>query len=404
MPFVSNTTLSSTRKANTVLSSAFFPRIKKSIFPKISRPYTTTSLAEPHAVIGAAPPMRRYTGYMASSGLPSWTINVPSLLYKNLIDIARRDMEGDQTRTLYKMADQFGVILSKVPDQILLSRIMRGHQTTSTTVIEAGVTYNLTLDGQPLFSASHTTGPTLQSNIIQTALPATVAGVVAQDPGITGTQVALAHAELLHQIQTVQDNQGQPMYPNFDPSTDLVYLVPPILQNAYKLALQMASVMGGSPGGAQGTTTNAITGQCKDVLSSGLLNGFPDPDGISGNVTPSAATDVYAFIVGDYVAPFYQQLFRPPNGGDLFPKGYSIEAEVSRILNEANTAGIKVSVSEAVLFAGSIVEHNFDAVGDRATRDVVEKEMHFVSGRSRTNFSYGFWPTAWKLTPTGYSS
>lgn len=406
MPIIANTQLTSVRKANTIMSAAFFPRVRKAFYPMLSGNFPATNLVEPFSILGAAPGLVKFSGAAKSKRLPSWTLQVPMHLYKNIVDIDRTELEGDQTRSLCKMVEQAGVQLAWLPDRVLMSKILKGHTTASVTERFNGTNYTVTIDGLPFFHPAHTTwaGGT-QSNIIQTTLPATLAGVAAQAIATTVEQLQQAIQTAIKRIKTVKNNQGEPFYPELETKDSIVLLFPSGLEYYAKLAFQTAgSMIGSGVSGASGSTTNIAPTLVKDVHCSGRLDGMIDPEDES-SLSPSAETCFYAFVVDDRVRPFYQANFRPPGASDLFPDGYNIDAEVSRMLREAGGSGENsITADQATLFAGSIVEHNFGAVGDRATRDVVETESMFVSARSRSNFVYGPWFTGYKFTPTGVSS
>src|SRR6185437_8471234 len=96
MPLLKGTYLT-TRKANTVMAAAFAPRPKDWLWPKVCGSYVTTSLTEPHAIGGAFPALRRWRGSMNSTGIPSWTMEIPNPVHKTILDVDRSELEGDQT-------------------------------------------------------------------------------------------------------------------------------------------------------------------------------------------------------------------------------------------------------------------------------------------------------------------
>lgn len=404
MPIVANTQLSAVRKANTVMVNAFFPRAKDWLYPRCCGSYSVTNLVEPLVVGAAAPQMKKWNGSVNSTGLPSWTMSVTSPVWKNMLNIDRTELEADQTHTLIKKVEEMGIILAELPDQIFIKRLLNGSTAGSQTEVFNGATYTVTFDGQPLFSASHNTGDgTSQSNIIAGTHPATVAGIFAQDVATTVNELQLAVYNVINSIKTVRNNQGMPIFQTLDTKKSVIVVVPPCLEGPAYLAFKAVnSLIGGSPSGSTGSTTNISPMFVKDVLTTALLAGFPDPEG-TGNINPVNPTDFYVLITDDRVKPFYVQYFKPAGKNDLFPQDYDVDAAINAMLADSEKLGLKVTKDEATLFASTIVEHNLNAQGSQAQRDVVENERFFVSARFRGQVAYGPWFCSWRVKPTGSS-
>lgn len=407
MPLFEGSTLTK-RKVNRAMSMAFFPRAKEWIFPRLARSYITTSLSEPHAIGGAFPPIKVWNGGMGSYGMPSWTLEIPNLICKAILDVRRNDIEADQTNTLLRYADQAGVALADFPDQLLVKRLLQGGLTASTTTTQFGNTYQLTMDGLPMFGLSHQLdGVTSQSNELQGNLASnTASGILAQDVGQTAQQLLRDLGLIVNYFKTVKNNQNLAVFPTIEARKHVVLLMPPCLESAAALAFRSSgAIIGGSPGGSGSTGSSTSVGPqfVKDVIVSGLLAGIPDPEAASGMILPPTATSYWAFVVDDYVAPFYMQLFKPMDGADGFPPGYNIDAAISSAMKEARALGIEYTREQATLFASTIVEHNLGAVGANAQREVAEKEKFFISPRFRGNVVYGPWITALRIDPAGTS-
>ena len=402
MPIVQNTTLASVRKANVAMVNAFFPRAKDWLYPRFCGSYTVSNAVEPLVIGGATPPLKVWNGTVNSTGIPSYTMQVPSLLSKNLVYVDRGELELDQTDTLMKYSQQFGIALADYPDQLWAKRLLAGSAANSQYTTFNGVKYTTTFDGQPYFSTSHTPNNSAglaQSNIIAGTHPASIAGIFGQDIGTTVNELQLAVQNVINNVMTVQNNQGFPIYQTFDAKKSIVVIVPPCLEVAAYLAFKTpSSIVGGLASGSTGSTTNVMPMFVKDVVSSGLLAGFPDPEGSAGVlIAPVNPTDFYVAIVDDWVKPFYVQLFKPAGPNDLFPKDWNVDASIESMLNASAQSGLKVSRDAATLFSSSIVETNIGAVGNSAQQDVVVNERFFFSSRFRGNVAYGPWFTCWRV-------
>ncbi len=392
--------------ANTVLAAAFFPRYHKGFWQELCGSTVSTRLVEPLAIPGASPLLRQYRGRVQESAPKSFKMQSPNLLFKAWENIARSDIEYDQTGTILKRTGQVGVRMAAAPDYALAIRIMQGHATTAMTG-EDGVSYSCVIDGVPLFSGAHTFdgGATTQSNIITGAHSAALAGWQGYDIGTKVNYLHQNHDALVNQIATLVDDQGALLYPEFDADTDLVYVVPPVMRNAARVAFQQAgATVGGLNGGSSGTTTLPEARGIRKVLSPALIAGCADIFNDSGTVSPTAPTAYYAFITNDYAKPFYYQTFRPPTGSDYLPKGYDPAAVAEQILAGLNTDGQRVSPMAAAAYANAIIDHDLGSIGASATRDVAKREQFFMSPRMRMNIFPGLWTTAFKVAPTGQST
>lgn len=400
MPFVTNTQNTAIVAANTVMSRAFFPRAKEWLYPKLAGSYVSVRLVEPHSMIGSVPPMSLFNGQLKSKMLPSYSMNIPNLLYKNILDISQTEFEGDQTGALLQLSQAMGIRLAELPDQIFCKRLLTGSSTTSVTQTFRGTPYTVTFDGQPFFSTSHpgaaNNGPNgTQSNIISGNLPSTIAGLLAQDYATSANQLLRDLQTVLNTIKTVVDTAGIPIFPTIDTKKSIVVVVPPILEPIAKLAF--------IPGSAQAVinqTTNIAPMFVRDVLTSGFLaGGWPDPEpgSTGGNVSPVNPTDYYVFVVDDWVRPFYTQLFRPLATDEMFPPGYDAGAEVDRIIKSNSD----IDVEPATLFASTRVDTTFRRIGAEADRATIESDAFTVSCRHRMNVAYGPWFTGYRIYPSG---
>lgn len=392
MPIVANTQVAAVRAANTVMSRAFFPRAKKWIYPRICGSYTSTALVEPHAILGAAPPLRKFLGRMTAKGVPSWRADVPNPLFKNILKVDQTDYEGDQTKTLISLSQQIGVRLSEFPDTAFCYRILRGSTANSQYESFQGQQYTLTFDGQPYFSASHDVGNgAVQSNIIQGELPATKDLILDDDYATNAIRMQRDVQRLISAIKTVKDNQGQPLFPTLEMKESVVVMVPPILEPIAALAFR-------SEKSVINQTTNVAPLFVKDVISTGYLEGLSNPYSEEGEiVTPVNETDYYVFIDNDFIKPMYVQLFRPPKDNELFPPDYDVDAEIDRILK----ANSEITVDQAVLYASTRVDTTFNKIGENADAYTIENENFLMSGRYRGNSTYGPWFLAWRVKPQG---
>ena len=396
MPIVTGTQNANVRAANTVMSRAFFTRAKKWLYPNLSGSYVSTSLVEPHAVIGNVPPLEQFTGLLRSRMLPSFRQDVPNLLYKNALRIRQSQFEGDQTGALVQLSQNMGLTVAEFPDRLLCTRILTGSLASSATVVfdEDGQTYNLTLDGQPFFADAHTTwAAQTQSNNIQGTLPLTKALLTADDYATNANKMIRDLQNVLDTIKNVRDNQGQPIYPTIDTKESIVIVVPPILEPIAALAFRT------SQEAVINQTTSVAPMFIKGVMSSGYLAGFVGPESNNADVLPVNATDWYVFIVDDYVKPFYTQLYRPPKDSELMPPGYDAGSEVERILSQNDG----ISVDQATVFASTRVDTTFRRIGAEADQATIESESFLMSARYRGNITYGPWFTGYRIKPVGGS-
>lgn len=404
MPILQNTQMELVANANTVMASAFFPRARKWVYPRLCGSTVSTRMVEPFVVGGAAPLMQLYKGRTRSRGIPSFKFNSPNLLFKNYLGIKRSAIEMDQTGTVLQYAQQVGLRVAEHPEYLFAKRLLKAAVAGSQTVVydEDGQSYTITVDGKPFFATDHDISGSNQSNVVQGTLPNTVAGIDAQDMAMTAQQLIRDFSQVLNAFQTFKDNTGAPINPTLEPEESVVVVVPPVLKPAAQLAFKTAGQIGGATGtgGSSGGTTNIKL--VKDVISSGLFAGVPDVESDTlATVSPVNPTDWYAFVVDDLVKPFYSQLFRPKAQGEYFPLGYDPEAAANKIISEADSIGVKISRDQANLYAATVVEHNLSAMGANAQASVVEGEEFFISGRARGNFVYGPWFTGVRVKPSG---
>lgn len=394
MPLVTNTSLSTTVAANTAMSGAFFPRTKSWIYPSVCGQYTSTRLVEPHALLGSAPPMALYSGKLKSRRIPSFRMDVPNLLFKNIIEIDQTEYEGDQTRTLLLLSQAIGVRVAEFPDQLFAMRLLNGSAATCMTSSFRGQDYTLTLDGAPMFSANHNDyfSGSVQSNIIAGELPSGgTAALLEQDWATTATQMQRDLQATINRIKTIKDTAGVQMFPTMETKKSIVLLVPPALEPAAALAFKTASSV-------INQTTNIAPMFVKDVLSSGYFAGFTNPE-TGAAIAPVNELDYYVAVVEDWVRPFYVQMFRPINDNELAPPGYSATAEMQRILKKDST----ITVPQATLWASTRVDSTFNKIGDNADQATIQSEAFWVSARFRGNITYGPWFTLYRVKPQGGS-
>lgn len=396
MPLVTNTQLTAVRAANTVMARAFFPRFKDSLYKACAASYVSTSLVEPHAILGTVPGLSAWNGSLKFKTIPSFNLNVPNLLFKNGVKVDRTEYEADQTGTLIKLSAQMGARLAEFPDQLFCKRLIAGATSGSQIVSFKGTTYYMTMDQLPFFSTTHNdwyTGGT-QSNIIQGTLPATKVALAAQSIATSASQLQQDLLKVIDAVSSVRDNQGIAFFPNIDTGKSIIVLVPRILQPVADLAFLR-------PGSIISQTTNITPMYVKDVKTSGYLSGnFIDPE-TETTLTPINETEYYILVVDDWVKPFYLQLFRPPTNDELFPRGYNAGAEIDRLLSEKQT--VPVDVESATAFASAMVESTFQKQGANADAYTIEQEAFVMGARWRGNFAYGPWFTAYKVIPNGGS-
>ena len=394
MPIVVNTQNVLIRAANTVMSRAFFPRFKESLYKDLCASYVSTAFVEPHAILGSVPGLKLYNGDLKFASIPSFTLQVPNLLFKNGLSVARSEYEGDQTRTVVSLSAQLGARLAEFPDQLFAKRLISGSTAGSQTQVFNGTSYTLTMDSQPFFSTAHSdwySGGS-QSNIIQGALPATKAALLAQGYAASALQMQQDLQVVLDTLSSVRDNQGIPFYPTIDTKKSVVVIVPRILEPVAALAFRTGS------GAVISQTTNIAPMFVKDVKTSGYLGGnFTDPETDATIVGPPNPTDYYVLIVDDWVKPFYYQMYRPPNGDELFPRGYDAGAEVDRLLKAKSD--VPIDVDSATAFASTMVETTFQRVGANGDAYTIQKEAFVMSARWRGNLTYGPWFTAYRIIP-----
>jgi len=394
MPVVANTQNAAVVAANTVMSRAFFPRAKQWLYKELAGSYTSVRLVEPFSLIGTVPPLERFNGFLKAVGVPSFSMNVPNPLWKNVLKVDQTDYEGDQTGTLVQLSQQIGVRLAEFPDQLFAKRLLSASTAGSQTMTFRGTSYTMTFDGQPLFSASHDdwyAGST-QSNIIQGELPATKALLMDDDYATNANKMLRDIQRVIDAVKTVKDNQGIPFFPTIDTKQSIVVVVPPILEPLAALAFRTDKTA------VINQTTNVAPMFVKNVLTNGYLAGLRDPeDGTT--LTPVNETDYYIFVVNDWVKPFYVQLFRPPHGDELFPPGYNAGAEVDRMLKDQ----ADLDVDMATLYASARVDTTFRRVGAEADAYTIENENFIMSARYRGNIVYGPWFLSWRIKPDGGS-
>lgn len=401
MPIVVNTENARIRAANTVMSRAYFPRAKKWLYTELCGTYISTSLVEPHAIIGSVPPLQRFSGQLKSAGIPSYSSNIPNELYKNVFHIDQTDLEADQTRTLMQLSTATGVRTAEFPDMLFASKLLKGSVTGdvtaggSVTHTFRGTSYTITIDGVPFFDDSHPTpglAAGVQSNQIEGSLPTTLAEVNEQSWAESALQMQRDLLAVINAVQTIVDTQGVPLFPSLDPKSAFTVVVPPGLAPIAALAFTTGN------GAIINQTTNIAPMYVKKVISSGFLAGLPDPDNANlKRVSPLNATDWYVLIDDDYVKPFYWQIYRPPTGDELFPRGYNAEAEINRIMK----ANSDITVAEATVYASTRIDTTFARIGEQADAYTIENEQFLVSARSRGNIVYGPWFTGWRIYPSG---
>lgn len=411
MPFIVNTQNEMIRAANTALATAFFPRVKTQMLPRIASQYISTSMVEPFAILGSAPALSQFRGSLKISALPSFTMSVPNTLHKNGLEIKQSAVEGDQTGTIIRVAEQLGLRLSEYWDLIGCKRIISGSTvgdaakaTAATSGIYApagsvtckgddGTAYNMVIDALPFFSASHTFdgGVTTQSNNLASAsgMPATIAGIQAQSVAVTAVQMATDMQYIMSQIRTIKDSAGVPMYPTIDAKKDLKVIVPPILEPAARLAFMIADT------GMLNMSSPIMQTFVNEVISHGYLAGLPDPERDLIATAPLNPTDWYVAISNDYVRPLYMQTFRPKKGSELAPPGYDVEGEVARIL----ALDSSITVPQATLWASTRIDSTFNRVGADADAWTIQNDAFMASARFRGNIAYGFWPTMYRIYP-----
>lgn len=408
MPAITGLTIANTRAANTAFVTTFFPRFMSSKWARICGTTKSSAPVEPFALEGAAPPLKRFNGTMNSQSSASFAMNVPNPVFKNFESIKRAQFEFDQTRSLAARSGQIGVRVAQGPDFLLANRFLKGSTAGSQNYVfpDDGKTYVMTFDGQPMFSASHNNGDgTSQSNILQGHLPNTKAAITGQDMTVTANEMQLDLVTLVDAIAGVTDDKGVQIFTDFDPEKQVIVVVPPILGPAARLAFKTQGTLGGTNGSSSGSTTNIGTSLVKDVIEWNLLAGCIDieSDVPGAKVSPVNPTDYYFLIDGDFVRPFYYQRFVPVGPGQTFPLGEDPAAQAQRVLERANTLGLKVSPEAADVYAATEIMSNLGAIGANAQESVAAREEFFISGRTRFNVFPGPWFTGYRMKPVGGS-
>jgi hypothetical protein len=405
MPIIGNTTLATVRLANAAFAASFFPRATSPVYPSITGSYTVNTPFEPFTIMGSAPSLIRYTGSVYAANVPSYTYSVPTLLFKNYEEIQRNQIEFDTTKVLVNRASAFGAQAAQLPDNLLAARLTQGHLAAKATIVENGVTYKLTIDGQPYFSSTHSTSQSggIQSNFIAGGLASTAAALNSTDIAVTAQQLQRDFQNFLYNATKVQNTYGDVLFPNLDPMQSVVIVVPPILKPAADLVFKTPGVLiggtNGTSGGSGGAGQSAVQIYVKEVKTLSALASVIDPDtGLV--VTPTADTCYYIFIVDDLVRPLYFQNFSPNGNVDGYD-GVNIASEVAKLKAAAAKNNVTLNDTQAVLFAGTVIEHNLNAVGSSAQATVVQYEKFFISARSRLNLVYGPWFLGYKVLPTG---
>lgn len=414
MPIIQNTAASAVPLANKYFMKALLPRWETAWYPKICAMSTVRRPVEPFALYGAPPLMAQYGGQLTSLNTPTQVWNLPNHLFMNFEFVGRTELEFDSTGTLYNRVAQHAARLVETTDYSLATRVLKGSLTAAATETFQGTTYNVTMDGKPIFSATHTTGVgDSQSNIVTGNLPASTASYIAQDIAITVQQMQRDASAVLDRFASFTDNAGGLLYGNVDLGKRLVVMVPPLLGPAAKLAFSTLSGIGGSGGtsGSSGTTPTIGPMIVKEVVINPLLKGgYPSPFTIDGGatVTPISTTEYYFYIDDDQGRrPFYVQRYLPPAvEGVPGAQGvaYSPEGEARAIQELGKQTGINIPWDLAAIYGNTEIANNFDSVGANAQLDAVQNQRFFVSCRTRYNVGQGWWGAIVKVPPTGVSS
>lgn len=410
MPITQGLTTTNVRLANTALATTFFPRVMKSVWPRICGLTKSSSIYEAFAFLGAPPLLKLWSGTIQSQGIQSYSVNVPNPVWKNYESFRRDQIEFDQTRTLQNRAAWHGTKLAQTWDYLLAQVMMNGTQAGSQNFLnpQNGTSYTMTFDNQPWFSASHTVanvqGATTFSNIITGNMPTTKAAILAQDITVIANYFQRDMEQIIDQFTSWTDDKGSKIYPNIDPEREIVVVVPPILSAAANLAFTTNGTLGGTSGSASGSVTNIGKRLVKDVITFGLLQGCTDiTSQIPGtSVSPQQATQYYVFLDGDFVKPVYFQRFTPLK--NTIPAGYDPDAETNKILNAANESGLKLNPSMAALYATAEVNSNLDQLGNNSSAMTSVDETFFFSSRTRGMIYPGPWFCSCLVAPTGTSN
>lgn len=391
MPIITGMSDLNIRLVNTTLVKAFQPRAKDWLHPKFCGRHNATALLEPFAIGGTAPGLRKYKGVLPRHGLKTFSLQVPQELFKNASEIQRDALEADQTRTLINFAQTFGVRLAEFPEQLWAKKLITGSNVTSKTIVHEGQTYNTTFDGAAFFSASHDTGRGgTQSNLISGNLPSTIPSLASQDLSTTANQMGRDLQAFIAAVKSLKDTEGQLLYPTLDTKKSVIVVVPPCLETAATLAFRTPS------SAVIAQTTNILPNFVKEVVSSGYLAGFPDPD-TGDMIYPPNETDYYFIITDDIVKPFYLHTFRPLGKNALKPDDFNGDDQIDKLLK----AQSDMTIDEATVLAATMVETTFNRQGNDADAYTIEKESFLVSGRYRGTCAYGFWPNAFRVIPSG---
>lgn len=415
MALIHSTNSTTTRLANTALVMALAPRMRESVYSKICGTTKSKSLAEPFTFEGTPPVLKQWFGTVDSNDTVSYKVTVPNVTHKNLETFKRHQVQYDQTNTFLKRVPWHGVRVADTPDLLLAKRLLKGSTSASQTLVgDDGQSYQTTPDNLPIFHVAHTyPHTTTQGNIVQGFLPTTLtggSGMYDQDQAVTVNQIIKSVAKLVAAIKAVKDDQGMPLLRGFNPEKDLTILCNPDLYPFMRLALETPGAsIGGSngTGGSSGSTPSFGPLICKDVIPWELLSGVPDiQNSAGGTISPVYPTEFYAAVRNDYVQPAYFQQFEPVRDGDTIPSGYNPAAEARKAYNAAVAAGLspRIAADAASLYANMEVSHNFDAIGQgNAQFQAAVQEQFFITSRYVGNVFTPFWPSLWKIDPTGVS-
>ena len=389
MPVINGLSALQTRAVDAVLAQAFFPRAKRWVYPKICGTIRSTSIVEPFAVSGTVPALTEFKGALRSKLMPTWAFNSPNLRYKSLVEVSKPDYLFDQTGTVIKHAQACGVRLAELPEQVFAQRLIKASNTADASVQFKGTTYNITFDSKPLFSTTHNTGDGRdQSNLIAGNLPDTIPGLQANDIATNANLMIRDFQTFMAAIASVTDNEGQPIYPSIDTRESVIVLVPTCLQAIAELAFRSPNMA------VINQTTNVMPTFVNEVITSSYINGMIDP-ATGLRITQPNETDWYIFIKDDFVKPMYQQTYRPPNLSEIY--GYNVDGEIDRIMSGNNT----ISADTANIYLTSGIDTTFQKVGAGSDLATIQNDAFYMSPYYTGNVVYGFWPTAWRIRPSG---
>jgi hypothetical protein len=261
----------------------------------------------------------------------------------------------------------------------------------------------VTSDAQPIYSLTHNSGGSATfSNIVIGNLPDTKQQLDTQDLAITANQLQLDVQFIIALISSYQDDKGNMLLPDFDPSEQLVLLFPPCLTAGMAMAFKTTGTIGGSAGSSSGATTNIGNKMVKDVIPFPLLQGCLDITSKTpgAQITPPYATTYYWMILGDFIMPWYQQRFSPLV--DIIGGDPAAEAEL--VLKRAGAKGLPVTPEAASMYASTEIATNLGALGNQSQESVALLEQFFISGRVRGMLFPGLWFLNGKIDPTGLTS